>query len=86
MPGVAMTEKSPFTVVLMLPDYLREGDARDWTQSHHVNASSVEDAFGEAQDAGIRGFYSPGDTDAPPPEDFAIIAVYAGHLQDLFIP
>lgn len=81
-----MTEKSPFTVLLMLPDYLREGNARDWTQSHHVEAATVEEAFGAAQDAAIRGFYSPEDYDKPPPEDFAVIAVYAGHLQDLFIP
>ena len=77
----------PYTVLLMLPDHMRDDEscAADWIRRVWVDASSPDDAFATAQSncGEIMGW----DEDAQPdPDDLDVIAVYPGHLFDLFHP
>lgn len=77
-----------WTVILLKPDSMRDNESseHDWTSLQHVTAGTPEEAFGNAQDAAIAGHFSPTDYEKPAPEDFAVLAVFPGHLQDHFIP
>lgn len=72
-----------FTVILRHPDYVQQDD-NGWagTSLSHVEANSPEDAFGEAQDAMVKEYSTYGSE----PTDWAVVAIFDGHLQCLHIP
>lgn len=74
---------TPYTVILRLPDYLDCADnGHGGTAQYHVEAHDPESAFGAAQDIAKAECES----DFPSPEDFAVVAVFEGHLQDQHLP
>ena len=69
-----------YTVLLLLPDYLREGATpRDDTYLTHVYAFTVQDAIFVA-----RGNAATAMPDAEDSEDFAVLCVFAGYQEDLY--
>lgn len=66
-----------WTVLVMRPDTMWEGSVRDWTYQAHVIAPDVTGA----EEAARRQAAAADDYDEP--FDYAILAVYAGHLSDV---
>lgn len=76
------THGGRYTVILRYPDSSVFDDDRNThggTYMAHVEADSPEAAFGVAQDEAVAAC-------GERPEDWAVVSVFAGHLQDLFIP
>ena len=69
-----------YTVLLLRPDDQWNGHQSDWVIREHVEAETVEEAFGIAQDRALDK-----DGDSRISEDFAVLAVYEGHLNDAFV-
>ncbi len=69
-----------YTVLLLRPDSMWDGHQSDWVLREHVQADSVDQAFGRAQDAAIKLDAYEGE-----PEDYAVLAVYCGELFDQFV-
>jgi len=78
---------SPYTVIVRHPDYIDvSDDGCGGTYQAHVTATSPEEAFGAAQDEACRSTgREPGEDDVRA-EDWAVVAVFAGHLNDLHTP
>ncbi len=66
-----------FTVIVLRPDHMWDGDLRDWFYFAHVNAATVFGAEDLARRKACRADL--GDE----PFDYAIVAVYHGHLLDV---
>lgn len=71
-----------YTVLLMLPDYLasKQPDAAGAVLHLHVTGYSAEQALGAAYHAVTERF--PEDDD--PENTFVPVAIYAGHLNNLY--
>jgi hypothetical protein len=71
----------PYTVILLYPDYLPD-NYREETFTAHVSAIDGDAAVRAAQaDAVSANTDDDGETRCGDPSDFAVIAVYAGHLE-----
>lgn len=77
----------PFTVLVLMPDHMREDESceADWVRRAWVTAKSPDDAAEIAcNDLGrLMGW---GAEETPSPDELAIIAIYPGHIFDLFQP
>jgi hypothetical protein len=75
----------PYTVLLLRPARQREDDAHpsDWVYRAWVEADNPDDAEVAACEKLARG-----DEDVEPAEPFevATLAIYEGHLFDLYLP
>jgi len=63
-----------FTVIMLYPDYI----ANDFGSEHytsHVNAQDIKEAIAKAQAEASDG-------NDIPPEDFAVLFVFDGHLEN----
>ncbi len=67
----------PWTVLMLRPDHMWDGSTRDWTYQAHVYALDVAGAeiAGREQAAKVDGIDEP--------FDYAVLAVYDGHLSDV---
>ena len=66
-----------WTVLVLRPDCMWEGSARDWTYQAHVIALDVAGA-------GVAGCEQAANSDGYDVfDDYAVLAVYAGHLSDV---
>lgn len=71
----------PYTVILMYPDYLSENYGEE-SYAAHVTAVDGDAAVLAAQiDAVAQNTDDGEDPPCEDPTDFAVIAVYAGHLE-----
>lgn len=73
----------PYTVLLLRPPCQREGHPSDWIYRAHVNADDPDEAMEGALDqlADPPGAIAPAD-----PDEAHVLAIYEGHLFDLFQP
>lgn len=70
----------PYTVLMLYPDYLASQYGEE-TYLAHVSATDPTLAIKQAQgEAFSENELDPGDSD---PADFATLAVFPGHLEDL---
>lgn len=72
---------TPYTVILLLPEDERDPaySASDWVERVYVTCDDPDDAFAIAMN----------DTAAAQgraPQDYDVVAVYEGHIFDLFQP
>lgn len=72
----------PYTVLLLRPDEDWDGAQADWVLREHVTAPDVDAAIDTAIQQCITQYYD-GDRES---DDFAPLAVYAGHIFDLYTP
>lgn len=72
-------DRQPYTVLLMMPDDIRADEccAADWIRRVWVFAPDPDEAIGEAQAEVAR---------ICDPEDLEVVAIYAGHVFDLYQP
>lgn len=76
---------NPYTVILRYPDWADQDD-NGWggTWQGHVAADNADDAIDFARGQVIAETHSIDvDTDLPDPNDYAVVAVFAGHLESL---
>jgi hypothetical protein len=73
-----------YTVLLLRPDTNWNGPAADWVLREFVNAFDVKGAVKVACGVAVETYYN----DAPDvnADSFAPIAVYPGHVTDLYDP
>jgi len=72
----------PFTVLLLRPEDDWDGPQADWVLREHVEALDVSGAITAAIKQCITNYYD-GDRLS---DDFAPLAVYSGHIVDLYDP
>ena len=73
---IQITEVKEFTVVVLRPDYERDGSPNEWTFVSYVLADSVL----EAQDA---AYLDAARVSGNPVEDYAVLAVFEGRYTDI---
>ena len=71
-----------YTVLMVTPDYLSSAYGHD-TYMAHVEAVDVDHAQREGQEEAVREITDPDDTDPSRPEDFFIVFVCEGHIEDI---
>lgn len=72
-----------FTVLLLKPDTIADNFGQDTVQLH-VTASDVALAQVRAREAASDLDQEPGETrEDVPPEDYHVLAVFEGHLEDI---
>lgn len=71
-------DMTAYTVILRHPDWMGQSDWGGTALSHEF-AAYPEDAFGLAQDR-------QSNEHGGKPEDWAVVAIFEGHLQDLHTP
>jgi len=77
----------PYTVLLLRPDTDWDGVPANWVSRMHVEAMDVGDAIGVAVPEAIREYYSNPDGTAQIGNDaLAVLAVFPGHVADLYDP
>lgn len=78
---------NPYTVIVRHPDYADQDD-NGWAGTYlaHVNVNYPEEAFGIAQDEACRFTGREPGEDEVAAEDWAVVAVFAGHHECLFTP
>jgi hypothetical protein len=69
-----------YTVLVLRPDYQRCGHQSDWIYRAHVEAPDVTEAAQEGlrRAGGLRG-------QDDPYSDYAVLAIYHGHLDDVYV-
>ena len=72
-----------YTVLLLLPDALWHGHASDWISREHVIASDPDEATKLAVEKCMREAESLGRGEISP-DNLSILAIYNGHLFDLY--
>lgn len=82
-----MTSKfKPYTVILMLPDWMDQADnGYAGTFQCHVDGESPEDAIDTAFHAAARSTGREINEDCQP-SDFAFVACFKGHLENQYTP
>ena len=77
----------PYTVMLLRPDTDWDGAQANWVLRMHVDAETVGEAIGIAIPEAIRNYYSnPDGTPQVGNDELAVIAVFPGHVTDLYDP
>ena len=72
----------PYTVLMITPDYLSNAYGHD-SYCAWVEAENVEQAQLRGQEDAVRELTDPDDTDPSRPEDFFIVFVCEGHIEDI---
>ena len=72
----------PYTVLMITPDYLSNAYGHD-SYCAWVEAENIEQAQMEGQIEAARELTDPDDTDPSRPEDFFIVFVCDGHIEDI---
>jgi len=75
---------APFTVLFMLPDYLRSGQSCAADMLTRAFTKAVD--AGTAPDAALTHLMSAGLIDPDDADDYAPVAVYEGHISDRLTP
>jgi len=75
-------EMQKYTVLMITPDYLSNAYGHD-SYCAWVEAENVEQAQMEGQIEAARELTDPDDTDPSRPEDFFIVFVCEGHIEDI---
>ncbi len=76
------TSLTKYTVLLLLPDTYWEGHQSDWIKRVYVEALRPDEAIGPAIKAAIADWDA---LEIYTLDDFAVLAIYEGHLFDLFV-
>lgn len=72
-----------YTVIVARPDYISDGPTD--TYMAHVEADNVAKAQAQAQLETFEADTGPDDEEFGSYEDYAIVAVFVGHLQDISV-
>jgi hypothetical protein len=87
-----MMNPRPYTVLLLRPDTDWDGVPADWVLRMHVDVTSVDatvvrEAIEAAIWTAVRKYYTGPDGDLLATfGDFAVLAVFPGHVTDLYDP
>ena len=73
----------PYTVLLLRPEHIAFGGSEPDTYLAHVTAASVSEAVLAAQEEAYAADWEDEDEFYDRSQDYARIAVFEGHLQDL---
>lgn len=79
-------QNQPFTVLVMLPDYMRgdEDCEADWLRRLWVTAEGPDQALEKAvKEVGLLCGW---EDDAPAEAEVSPVAIYSGHIFDLYQP
>ena len=78
--------EQPFTVILMLPDFIRSDEAceADWVRRMWITARNPTEAQWEARSE--LAILLEWEQDTHDLDDLSVVAIYSGHVYDLFEP
>jgi hypothetical protein len=77
----------PYTVLVLRPDTDWDGVPANWVLRMHVDTVDVRDAIEAAIWTAVREYYTGPDGDLLATfGDFAVLAVFPGHVTDLYDP
>ncbi len=75
-----------YTVLLLHPDHRwDQSHPSDWVTRHWVETETVDAAVTAAQTAAFHHF-DDNDPERGNPDNYAVLAVYSGHITDHFTP